>query len=44
MVVIWVVVEHDVAMALAFRRVRFLNFQMFLFTVKELKVPYFQVF
>ena len=42
-VVIWLV-EHEVAMALAFRPMCFLNFELFLFLVKEPAVPYFQVF
>ena len=33
---IWLVEEHEVAMAPAFRRVCFLNFELFLFIVKEL--------
>ena len=41
-VVIWLVEEHKVAMALAFRPVCLLNFRLFLFRVKEQTVPYFQ--
>ena len=36
--------EHEVAMAPAFRPEWFLNFELFLFTLKELTVPYFQGF
>ena len=42
--VISLVEEHEVAMAAAFRPVCFLNFELFLFIVKELTVSYFQVF
>ena len=42
--VIRLVEEHEVAMAPVFRPVCFLNFELFLFIVKELTVPYFQVF
>ena len=43
-VVIRLVEENEVAMAPGFRSVCFLNFRLFLFRVKELTVPYFQVF
>ena len=42
-VAISLVEEHEVVMALAFRRLCFLNFELFLFIVKELTVTYFQV-
>ena len=42
-VVISLVEEDEVAMAPAFRPICFLNFELFLFIVKELTVLYFQV-
>ena len=43
-VVIWLDEEHEVTMARLSTGVFFMNFELYLFIVKELAVPYFQVF